>query len=83
MQVTKDMNKISECNIVIITLGTSSKTTDIENFNSLVQDVITLSNDETMIILRSTLSAGTMENIIQDYSRHKNLKFIYAPERIA
>ena len=83
LQVTKNMNKISECNIVIITLGTSSKTTDIENFNSLVQDVITLSNDETMIILRSTLSAGTMENIIQDYSRHKNLKFIYAPERIA
>ena len=83
LQVTKDMNKISECNIVIITLGTSSKTTDIENFNSLVQDVITLSNDETMIILRSTLSAGTMENIIQDYSRDKNLKFIYAPERIA
>ena len=60
LQVTKDMNKISECNIVIITLGTSSKTTDIENFNSLVQDVITLSNDETMVILRSTLSAGTM-----------------------
>ena len=83
LQVTKDMNKISECNIVIITLGTSSKTTDIENFNSLVQDVITLSNDETMVILRSTLSAGTMENIIQDYSRDKNLKFIYAPERIA
>lgn len=83
LQVTKDMNKISECNIVIITLGTSSKTNDIENFNSLVQDVITLSNDETMIILRSTLSAGTMENIAQDYSRDKNLKFIYAPERIA
>ncbi|MCH1613429.1 MAG: nucleotide sugar dehydrogenase [Flavobacteriales bacterium] len=83
LQVTKNMNKISECNIVIITLGTSSKTTDIENFNSLVQDVITLSNDETMVILRSTLSAGTMENIIQDYSRDKNLKFIYAPERIA
>ena len=83
LQVTKNMNKISECNIVIITLGTSSKTTDIENFNSLVQDVITLSNDETMVILRSTLSAGTMENIIQEYSRDKNLKFIYAPERIA
>ena len=83
LQVTKDMNKISECNIVIITLGTSSKTTDIENFNSLVQDVITLSNDETMIILRSTLSAGTMEKIVKDCPEKKNLKFIYAPERIA
>ena len=83
MHVTKDINEISKCNIVIITLGTSSKITDIENFNNLLQDVITLSNDETMVILRSTLSAGTMENIVKDCPEKKNLKFIYAPERIA
>ena len=36
-----------------------------------------------MVILRSTLSAGTMENIVKDCPEKKNLKFIYAPERIA
>jgi UDP-N-acetyl-D-mannosaminuronic acid dehydrogenase len=83
MKITNDISKISKCNFVIITLGTSSRESDIENFNNLVREVVTLSSDETMIILRSTLSASTMENIVEEYSKNRNLNFIYAPERIA
>lgn len=83
MKITNDISKISKYNFVIITLGTSSRESDIENFNNLVREVVTLSSDETMIILRSTLSAGTMENIVEEYTKNRNLNFIYAPERIA
>ena len=48
MVLTKDMKRISECNIIFITLGTSSKLEDIDNFNSLVDDVIKFTEGDTI-----------------------------------
>ena len=63
MKATKDMTNISNCNIVFITLGTSSNEKDIANFNKLVEEVIEHTNKETTILLRSTISPGTMKRI--------------------
>ena len=83
MVITKDMKRISECNIIFITLGTSSKSEDIDNFNSLVDDVIKFTEADSTILLRSTIAPNTMSNIYKKYSNDLNLRFIYAPERIA
>ena len=53
MKVTNDMNNISSCNIVFITLGTSSNEKDIVNFNKLVEEVIEYTNKETAILLEA------------------------------
>ena len=83
MKVTNDMNNISSCNIVFITLGTSSNEKDIVNFNKLVEEVIEYTNKETTILLRSTISPGTMKRISKTHEKNNDLRFIYAPERIA
>ena len=40
LQTTLDLNEIKDCNIVIITLGTSSDKHVIKKFNQLIDDVI-------------------------------------------
>lgn len=83
MKATKDMTNISSCNIVFITLGTSSNEKDIANFNKLVEEVIEHTNKEATILLRSTISPGTMKRISKTHEKNNDLRFIYAPERIA
>ena len=76
MIITKDMKRIFKCNIIFITLGTSSKSEDIDNFNSLVDDVIKFTEADSTILLRSTIAPNTMSNIYKKYSNDLNLRFI-------
>ena len=62
--------------------GTSSKLEDIDNFNSLVDDVIKFTEGDTTILLRSTIAPNTMSNIFKKHSNDLNLRFIYAPREL-
>ena len=84
LQTTLDLNKIKDCNIVIITLGTSSDKHVIKKFNQLIDDVISNITEGSTIILRSTVTLNTINKIIEDKTFNtKKLHLYYCPERIA
>ena len=65
LQTTLDLNEIKDCNIVIITLGTSSDKHVIKKFNQLIDDVISKITEGSTIILRSTVTLNTINKIIE------------------
>ena len=66
-----DLNEIKDCNIVIITLGTSSDKHVIKKFNQLIDDVISKITEGSTIILRSTVTLNTINKIIEGISRER------------
>ena len=84
LQTTLNLNEIKDCNIVIITLGTSSDKHVIKKFNQLIDDVISKITEGSTIILRSTVTLNTINKIIEDKTFNtKKLHLYYCPERIA
>ncbi len=82
MKVTTDISKISNCNLVIVTLGTSSKAEDKNLFNEVIKDVFHQIQKNTIVILRSTVEKGLLEEINNQYNT-KEVLIAYCPERLA
>ena len=82
--LTNDLEKISETEIVIVTIGTSSNKKHLELFKNLMNDVLEKISKESLLILRSTITLEDIE-LIQSNNNfiNKNIKLAYCPERIA
>ena len=82
--LTNDLEKISETEIVIVTIGTSSNKEHLELFKNLMNDVLEKISKESLLILRSTITLEDIE-LIQSNNNfiNKNIKLAYCPERIA
>jgi UDP-N-acetyl-D-mannosaminuronic acid dehydrogenase len=84
LQTNTDLKKIKDFNLIIITLGTSSEQSEVDNFRRLVSEVIELASEESNLILRSTVSIEEIDKIKENRLLiKKNIKLFYCPERIA
>ena len=80
---TTDISSIANINVVILTLGTSSKI-DKELFEEVLKEVFNFIQEDTILILRSTLESGTVQKIYENYQLDKkNIILTYCPERLA
>ena len=84
LDATTDIEKISDCNVVIVCLGTSSDEKDKKIFDTVIKEILDKINDQSLLILRSTVERGLLEKIIEEIkSIKKNVKTAYCPERLA
>ncbi len=84
LNFSNDMSVVAQTDYVFITLGTSSNKDDIKLFDGVIDQVLRNVEDETKIILRSTV---TLESIFKVKNNklfdEKKLFLSYCPERIA
>ena len=83
LNFSNDMSVVAQTDYVFITLGTSSNKDDIKLFDGVIDQVLRNVEDETKIILRSTV---TLESIfkVKNNKLFDEKKFLsYCPERIA
>ena len=84
LQLSDNLNVVKGCNLIIVTLGTSSEDKEVKKFNSLIESLIKLADKESMLILRSTVAINEINNIYKNrLLNDKNIKLAYCPERIA
>tara|TARA_Y100000748_G_C15486178_1_gene484820 strand:- start:1034 stop:2200 length:1167 start_codon:yes stop_codon:yes gene_type:complete len=84
LNLSLDIKDVANKEFVIITLGTSSKKDDIENFNNIISSIIKNVSEGTKIILRSTVAVNTCNEINKNkLFDEKKLQLAYCPERIA
>tara|TARA_Y100000816_G_C26102642_1_gene584838 strand:+ start:353 stop:1504 length:1152 start_codon:yes stop_codon:yes gene_type:complete len=84
LQITNDYKKISECEYVVVTIGTSSSERDKINFENLINKTIEILAPNSNLILRSTVDYGTCSKLLKNkILQDKNIKLAYCPERIA
>ena len=84
LEVSSDISDIKSCNLVIVTLGTSSKKEDKELFEGVISDVLREIKNESVLLLRSTVEKGMVENVEKESNEQsKNILIAYCPERLA
>tara|TARA_B100000886_G_C20422562_1_gene492307 strand:+ start:663 stop:1814 length:1152 start_codon:yes stop_codon:yes gene_type:complete len=84
LQITDDYVKISECEYVVVTIGTSSSKKDRLNFDNLINKVTENLLPNSKLILRSTVDYGTCSKLLSNkIFQEKNIILGYCPERIA
>ncbi len=84
LKFSSDMSAVAQTDYVFITLGTSSNKDDIKLFDGVIDQVLRNVEEETKIILRSTV---TIDSILKVKNNklfdQKKLFLSYCPERIA
>jgi len=89
---TDDFSKITECNYIILTLGTpvdEGMNPDYSQINSAVESILPYLKKKQSLILRSTVSPGTTEYVKHLLEEKKNFVIgkdfflAFCPERIA
>ena len=84
LNFSNDMSVVAQTDYVFITLGTSSNKDDIKLFDGVIDQVLRNVEDETKIILRSTVFPGAMRRITKKIRNiNKNIGISYCPERVA
>ncbi len=84
LKVSSDIRKIKSSKFVFVTIGTSSKVKTIKQFDSLINEVIENMENETVLILRSTITITDLESINKNKKlQRKKISLAYCPERIA
>lgn len=84
LKTTNDIKEIINCNVVIVTLGTSSNKEDKLLFDAVINDVFQNIQDNSILILRSTIERGLLENIEKEHNlKDKGVLLTYCPERLA
>ena len=63
LKVSTDISEIKNYNIVIVTLGTSSKKEDKDLFEGVISEVLSEIKDESILLLRSTVEKGMVEKL--------------------
>lgn len=84
LKVSSDIRKIKRSEFVFVTIGTSSEVKIIKQFDSLINEVIENMENETVLILRSTITMRDLEYINKNKKmQRKKISLAYCPERIA
>ena len=84
LKITDEIKFLEESDFVFITIGTSSRLEDKENFDKVINQVIKESKIGSKIILRITVDFGTCKKILDNnLFQEKELILAYCPERIA
>lgn len=84
LSTSTNIENIKDCNVVILTLGTSSNEEDKFLFDKVIDDIFNSIQPGTLLILRSTIESGYCNKILEKFN--SNNKFIYlgyCPERLA
>ncbi len=78
------IEEIKNCEIVIVTLGTSSNQQITDKFHQLIETVILNMKEGSTLILRSTVTIETINSVIEGVNfSSKKIDLFYCPERIA
>jgi UDP-N-acetyl-D-mannosaminuronic acid dehydrogenase len=78
------IEEINNSDFIVITLGTSSSKKDTESFDNIMLNVISNAKIGSKILLRSTLTVKSIDNILNnEIFKKKKLRIAYCPERIA
>jgi len=84
LKFSTNISDIQHCNVIIVTLGTSSKKEDKLLFDSVIHDVFNNIKENAILILRSTIEKGLLNRIDQEYRPfEKDALVAYCPERLA
>ncbi len=84
LEVSSNISGIKNCNLVIVTLGTSSKKEDKDLFEGVILEVLSEIKDESILLLRSTVEKGMLEKVCKEAEKlSKNVLIAYCPERLA
>ena len=84
LNFSNDMSVVAQTDYVFITLGTSSNKDDIKLFDGVIDQVLRNVEDETKIILRSTVTLESIFKVKNNKLFHEKKLFLsYCPERIA
>ncbi len=84
LKLTTDISEIKKCNVVIITLGTSSNKEDKLLFDIVIKDIFKNIQENSILILRSTIERGLLESVDKEHNpTNKGVVLAYCPERLA
>ena len=84
MKLSDNIEEIVNTEIVIVTIGTSSNQVHIDLFERLINDVLENISNQSLLILRSTITMNDINNIKSNNNFiKKNINLAYCPERIA
>jgi len=84
LKLSNKIEDISNYELIIVTLGTSSSKSDLSKFESLMNSILENISDNAKIILRSTITNETIDKTLNNkYFQEKNIELAYCPERIA
>ncbi len=84
MKLSDNIEEIVNTEIVIVTIGTSSNQVHIYLFERLINDVLENISNQSLLILRSTITMNDINNIKSNNNFiKKNINLAYCPERIA
>ncbi|MDB4247466.1 nucleotide sugar dehydrogenase [Acidimicrobiia bacterium] len=79
-----DIEAINTSDFIIITLGTSSKKSDVKLFDDVLINIIMNAKIGAKILLRSTVGAESIDSIVNNKIFNKKKMYLaYCPERIA
>jgi len=79
-----EIDELKDCELVFVTLGTSSNQEITDNFHQLIETVILNMKEGSTLILRSTVTIQTINKIAEMMNfDSKKINLFYCPERIA
>ena len=84
MKLSDNIEEIINTEVVIVTIGTSSNQVHIDLFEKLINDILEIISNDSLLILRSTITMKDINTIkSNEYFIKKNINLAYCPERIA
>jgi UDP-N-acetyl-D-mannosaminuronic acid dehydrogenase len=84
LKLSNNIELITDYELVIVALGTSSSQGTTEIFESLMESVLENISKNSKIILRSTVTLNTIEKTLRNTMfKEKAIQLAYCPERIA
>ena len=84
LKASTQIEEIKNCEIIIVTLGTSSNQEIVDKFHELIETVILNMKEGSTLILRSTVTIQTINKITDGMNfGSKKINLFYCPERIA
>ena len=84
LKIENNLNNIKKCKIVFITLGTpvdNNKKINLINLFNLIDDLKSRLNNNSILVLRSTVKIGTTKIIEDILNKNKKIFLAMCPER--
>ena len=87
LKLEKDIKKLSRVDVIILTVGTplsKKNEADLSHLRDTCLQVAPVVQNETLIIIKSTVTPGTTRNLAYPIlSKNKNIHLAFSPERFA
>ncbi len=87
LSVSDDLETVRDCNVFIITVGTplsENYEPDISQISQATQSITPYINDDSIVIIKSTVPPFTTQNVVYPILKQKaSVKLAFSPERLA